>query len=194
MPIICLPPVYKTCNMYKYIKLSLKQIHWQHKRLFWLNITLITIVLDQATKMLALDLLKYNQPVIVITDWFQFRLLYNPGAAFSLLADAGAWKHLFFFSIGSIISLALLLWLWTGKALNKKLCSAICLIIGGAAGNLIDRFHYSYVIDFIQLHYHNLYYYPAFNIADSAITIGALLLIYDSFTDQQHKNQTQHTR
>lgn len=175
--------------MFKKLHLdAFKPIHWQHHRLFWLGITLLVIVLDQTSKNLALNFLNFNDPVTLIPNWFEFRLLFNSGAAFSLLADAGQWKHIFFFAVGTLICLVLLFWLWTGKILNRLLCTSITLIIGGAIGNLIDRFHYGYVIDFIQWHYKDVYYYPTFNIADSAITIGALLLIYDNLLHHKKKS------
>ena len=167
-----------------------KNLHWQHHRLWWLQLALLIIVLDQLTKNLALNLLNYNDPVILIQNWFQFRLVFNSGAAFSFLADAGHWKQIFFFTIGTLVCLVLFFWLWTGKALHKLLCISVTLIMGGAIGNLIDRLNYTYVIDFIQWHYKDIYYYPTFNIADSAITVGAFLLIYDSLVNQKPQKNT----
>lgn len=181
--------------MIRYLKNFLRGVNWQHKRLLWLVISVLILVTDQYTKALALQLLHYNKPLTVISGWFEFRLLFNTGAAFSLLANAGNWTHVFFVTLTMIICVLLLLWLWTGRELHKKMCLALTLITGGALGNLMDRLYHGHVVDFIQLHYHHLYYYPAFNIADSAITIGALLLLYDSFTGADHaQNETKNSK
>ena len=164
-----------------------KNLHWQHHRLWWLQLALLIIVLDQLTKNLALNLLNYNDPVIVIQNWFQFRLLFNSGAAFSFLADAGHWKQIFFFTVGTLVCLILFFWLWTGKALNRLLCISVTLIMGGAIGNLIDRLNYGYVIDFIDVRGIPGWKY-IFNTADVMIHLGIWpLVLLTLFTKQEEE-------
>ena len=146
------------------------------KSSIWLSI--LVVVLDQTTKYLAETLLIVHQPVPVLS-WFNLMLTYNTGAAFSFLADASGWQRWFFLGLGSVASLGLVIWLMRLKSEEKGLTIALALILGGAVGNLIDRAWLGQVIDFIQLYYDH-WYWPAFNIADSAITLGAGLLVVDS--------------
>jgi signal peptidase II len=146
------------------------------KQWWWLSA--LVIVLDQATKYLAETLLVMHQPVPVMPS-FNFMLTYNTGAAFSFLAGAGGWQRWFFLGLGSLVSIGLIIWLRRLKPGEKWLAAALALILGGAIGNLIDRAWLGQVIDFIQLYY-DRWYWPAFNIADSAITLGAALLVLDS--------------
>jgi signal peptidase II len=111
-----------------------------------------------------------------------FTLLHNTGAAFSFLADASGWQRGFFITLGTVVSLALIVWMWRMPRGEKLLPLALSLIVGGAIGNVIDRIAHGYVIDFIHAHW-GAAYFPAFNIADSAITIGAVLLILDAFRE-----------
>lgn len=145
----------------------------------WLWISLLVVVLDQATKLIAESYLTFQVPVGII-PMFNFTLVYNEGAAFSFLSDAGGWQRWFFIGLSFVISIVLIVWLGKLKANQKLLTIAIALILGGAVGNLIDRSIYGHVIDFIDIYYQQ-HHWPAFNIADSAISIGALLLIIDSF-------------
>lgn len=144
---------------------------------FWLSV--LVIALDQATKTLAETLLVMHRPVPVLPS-FNLMLTYNPGAAFSFLADAGGWQRWFFLGLGAAVSIGLSVWLHRLKPEEKRLALALALILGGAVGNLLDRVWLGQVIDFIQLYY-DRWYWPAFNIADSAITLGAMLLVLDSF-------------
>ncbi|HRX70344.1 MAG: lipoprotein signal peptidase [Candidatus Competibacteraceae bacterium] len=144
----------------------------------WIWLSLLVIVLDQATKYLAETLLVMHQPVPVI-PFFNLMLTYNTGAAFSFLADAGGWQRWFFLGLGMLVSIGLVIWLTRLKPQEKWLAVALALILGGAIGNLIDRAWLGQVIDFIQIYY-DRWYWPAFNIADSAITAGAVLLIVES--------------
>ena len=144
----------------------------------WIWLSLLVIVLDQATKYLAETLLVMHQPVPV-TPSFNLMLTYNTGAAFSFLADAGGWQRWFFLGLGTLVSMGLVIWLTRLKPQEKWLAVALALILGGAIGNLIDRAWLGQVIDFIQIYY-DRWYWPAFNIADSAITAGAVLLIVES--------------
>ena len=144
----------------------------------WIWLSALVIVLDQATKYLAETLLVMHQPVPVMPS-FNLMLTYNTGAAFSFLADAGGWQRWFFLGLGALISIGLVIWLMRLKSEEKWLAVALTLILGGAIGNLIDRAWLGQVIDFIQIYY-DRWYWPAFNIADSAITAGAVLLIVES--------------
>ena len=148
----------------------------------WLWISILVIVLDQATKLLADHFLNYHQPVAII-PMFNFTLLYNKGAAFSFLSDAGGWQRWFFTIVSAVISIVLIIWLRKLKASQKLLITSVALILGGAVGNLIDRSFYGHVIDFLDVYYQQ-HHWPAFNIADSAISIGAVLLIIDSFKNK----------
>ncbi|MDS4020685.1 MAG: signal peptidase II [Candidatus Competibacter sp.] len=146
------------------------------KQWWWLSA--LVVVLDQVTKYLAETLLVMHQPVSVLPS-FNLMLTYNTGAAFSFLAGAGGWQRWFFLGLGSLVSIGLIVWLRRLEPGDKWLAAALALILGGAVGNLIDRAWLGQVIDFIQLYY-DRWYWPAFNIADSAITVGAALLIVES--------------
>ena len=143
---------------------------------WWLSGSVI--MLDQVTKFLAETLLTFHQPVPVLPS-FNLLLTYNTGAAFSFLAGAGGWQRWFFLGLGSLVSIGLIVWLQRLKPTETRLATALALILGGAIGNLIDRAWLGQVIDFIQLYYQH-WYWPAFNLADSAITVGAALLVLDS--------------
>jgi signal peptidase II len=151
------------------------------KHFGWLSI--LIIVLDQGTKHLAERLLILHQPVSVLPS-FNLMLAYNTGAAFSLLADAGGWQRWFFLALGLVVSIGLIGWLQRLKPMEKRLALALALVLGGAVGNLIDRIFIGHVIDFIQVYYDH-WYWPAFNIADSAITIGAALMVLDSLLGER---------
>ena len=151
---------------------------------WWLSGSVI--VLDQLTKFLAETLLIFHQPVPVLPS-FNLLLTYNTGAAFSFLASAGGWQRWFFLGLGSLVSIGLIVWLRRLQPTEKRLAAALALILGGAIGNLIDRAWLGQVIDFIQLYYAH-WYWPAFNIADSAITVGATLLVLDSLWSGRSSN------
>ena len=149
--------------------------------LTWISI--LIIVLDQITKQVALARLPLHQIVDVIPgfDWY---LTYNTGAAFSFLADAGGWQRWFFTITTIIISAVILFWIKRVPKDEKLTAVSLCLILGGALGNLIDRIYLGYVIDYIQV-WLGSYPWPAFNIADAAIFIGATILILSSFTGSE---------
>lgn len=150
-----------------------------HKaQLKWLWLAVLVIALDLATKMVAEHFLTYAQPVYVLPV-FDLTLLYNKGAAFSFLANESGWQRWFFTVIAVGVSIALTIWLMTLKSAEKWISIALVLIIGGALGNLYDRLAYGHVVDFLHFHW-GPHYFPAFNIADTAITIGAGMLIIDS--------------
>ena len=150
-------------------------------RFIW--ITLLVLILDQWTKQMASAKLIYGERIAVIPDYFNITLLHNPGAAFSFLSDAGGWQRWFFTSVAFVVSIALIVWLARLPKYNRWLAIALTLILGGAIGNLWDRVLLGYVVDFIQVYYQE-WYWPAFNIADSAISIGAVMLLIDAFRTQ----------
>lgn len=145
--------------------------------LVWLWLALAVFLLDQATKQLAEALLLYGKPVYLLPV-LDFTLLYNPGAAFSFLADQGGWQRWLFTGISIGISLMLVVWLKRLPREQMWLPAALTLILGGAIGNLFDRVVYGHVIDFISVHWERSYF-PAFNLADSAITVGAFMMGID---------------
>ena len=144
----------------------------------WLGLSALVIVLDQLTKYLAEAKLVYAEPLAVIPS-FNLILLYNRGAAFSFLSDAAGWQRWFFVTISLSASVFLVFWLRKLGPQQRLLALALSLVLGGAVGNLIDRLVLGHVIDFIQVYYRN-FYWPAFNVADSAITVGAVLLVWDA--------------
>jgi len=159
----------------------------------WLWLSVITIILDQLTKYIAEAELILHKPVAVISGFFNFTLMYNKGAAFSFLSDAGGWQRILFVFLSTVISIFLFFWLRQiardeEQKHNQMLQIAISLILGGAIGNLIDRAMTGEVVDFIQVYYSS-YYFPAFNIADSAITLGAGLLILDMFLETKRQGK-----
>lgn len=147
-------------------------------KLIWLWVSLLVVVLDQVTKQLATAMLDYARPVELLPV-FDLTLLHNTGAAFSFLASAGGWQRWFFALLAGGVSVVLVLWIKRLKAHETWLAIALALVLGGALGNLYDRVVLSYVVDFISIHYQQRYF-PAFNVADSAITIGAIMLIIDT--------------
>lgn len=159
------------------------------KKMFkWLVITVVIIILDQITKYFALQELLLHQAVHIFPG-FNLTLMHNTGAAFSFLSQAGGWQRWFFIGLASTISIAILIWMHGLSAKKRWLPAALAFVLGGAIGNLLDRINYGYVVDFIEVYYKN-YYWPAFNIADSAITIGAIMLIIDAIwlndTETEH--------
>jgi len=140
-----------------------------------LTIATLALLLDQCTKWLALSHLQLGipQPVLPFLNWL---LLFNPGAAFSFLAQGSGWQRWFFTLLGLAAS-AYIVYLLARTQLSKTMSWALSLILGGALGNVLDRLMFGFVIDFIDCHYGN-WHWPAFNIADSAISIGAALIIW----------------
>ena len=154
------------------------------KPVFWFLLAFVLVLLDQWTKWMASQNLDYGQPMVLLPI-FNFTLLHNSGAAFSFLSDAGGWQRWFFTGVSAIVSVVLIIWICRLKQGQVWLAGGLALILSGAVGNLIDRTLYGYVIDFISVHYEQ-YYFPAFNIADSAITIGAAMLLLDMFINPHH--------
>jgi len=151
----------------------------QPRNLLWLPLVIAIIALDLWTKSLATANLDYGVPVELLPV-FNLTLQHNSGAAFSFLSDAGGWQRWFFSAIAIVVGLFLLAWIVRLQAGQKMLGCSLSLILAGALGNLWDRLELGYVVDFISLHYQS-YYFPAFNIADSAITVGAILMLLDMF-------------
>jgi signal peptidase II len=149
----------------------------------WLWLSLVVIVLDQATKFLVTRFLELYERVEVLPV-LDFTLLHNTGAAFSLLAGASGWQRWFFIGLAAVVSVVLVAWIWRTPRGEKLLPLSLSLILGGALGNVIDRLAHGYVVDFIHVHW-GAAYFPAFNIADSAITVGAALLILDAFREKR---------
>lgn len=146
--------------------------------LIWLWLSALVVVLDHATKFLATQNLTLHDPVPIMPG-FNLTLAHNYGAAFSFLHDAGGWQRWFFLVLAIAISIVLVVWLKRLRAADKWVASAVALILGGAIGNVWDRARLGYVVDFIDVYYQQ-WHWPAFNIADSAISIGAVMLIIDS--------------
>jgi signal peptidase II len=146
----------------------------------WLWISLLVVIADQATKQIAETLLTPHQAVNLL-PYFDWYLTYNTGAAFSFLADAGGWQRWLFTVIAIVMSVIIVQWIRKLPAEETLTSISLCLILGGAIGNLIDRVVLGHVIDYIQI-WLGTYPFPAFNIADAAISVGAVLLILSSFT------------
>ena len=144
----------------------------------WLLLAAVLVALDQLSKQVAEAMLTAYQPVPVL-PFFNLTLMYNPGAAFSFLSEAGGWQRWFFSVLAIAVSGFILGWLWRAQHQGRALPAALALILSGAIGNLIDRLLHGEVIDFIQL-YAGRFYWPAFNVADSAIFCGAVLLVVHS--------------
>ncbi len=144
----------------------------------WLWLTLLVILADQWTKRLITSRLDEFEAVVLLPV-LDFMRLHNEGAAFSFLSNASGWQRWFFITLAIGVSGGILVWLRRLPARGQNLLAAgLCLVMGGALGNVIDRIRLGHVIDFIRVHYAE-WYFPAFNVADSAITIGAGLLILD---------------
>lgn len=155
-------------------------------KVFCLLLAVVVVALDQWTKTLATMHLFYAQPMEILPV-FDFTLHHNAGAAFSFLSDAGGWQRWFFTLLSGLVSAVLIIWILRAREGNKLLVIALAFILGGAVGNVWDRATLGYVIDFISVHWHDSYF-PTFNLADSAITLGAGLLILDMFINpEKHK-------
>ena len=142
----------------------------------WLGIAFIIILVDQFTKTLIIGAFQLGDSHTV-TSFFNIVRVHNSGAAFSFLAGAGGWQRWFFVGLGAVAAL-FIVWMLRNHGGQRMFSWALALILGGAVGNVIDRMLHGYVVDFIQVHYHGTAF-PSFNVADSAISIGAALLILD---------------
>lgn len=136
-------------------------------------IILLGLILDRITKLLVISNIKENE-IVIIKNFFSFSYLENRGAAFGILQN----KQMLLAAVTSLVVLAMIYYLFKYKPSSKLLKISIALIIGGAIGNLIDRFYYNYVVDFIRLHYKDIYDFPTFNVADMLVVCGTFLLAF----------------
>jgi len=155
----------------------------------YLAIAMIILLLDQLSKWSALSNLQMGVPEYVL-PFMNWLLLFNPGAAFSFLAQGSGWQR-WFFTILGLVACIYIIWLLRKSQNDKLLCLALSLIMGGALGNVLDRIMLGAVVDFIDLHYAN-WHWPAFNIADSAICIGAALIIWGELRKSFGKSAQSH--
>lgn len=146
----------------------------------WLWLSIAVIVIDQLTKLWIDSSMTLHERLPLIEGFFDLTLAYNPGAAFSFLADAGGWQRWFFTILSTVVTIILVVWLKRLPAHEKVNAVALALIIGGAVGNLIDRIAYGHVIDFLLVYYQQ-WSWPAFNVADSAISVGVVLMLLAMF-------------
>jgi signal peptidase II len=142
----------------------------------WLGLALLLLIADQFTKVLILGYYRLGDATYV-TSFFNVVRVHNTGAAFSFLSSASGWQRWFFTGIG-IAAALFILWMLKSHAGQKLFSFAMACILGGAVGNVVDRALHGYVVDFLDFHYAN-WHFPAFNIADSAITVGAVCLVLD---------------
>ncbi|HET8903805.1 MAG TPA: signal peptidase II [Saccharospirillum sp.] len=156
------------------------------KQSVWLLIAVAVVALDLWTKSLATQMLQYGRPVEILPV-LDFTLLHNRGAAFSFLSSAGGWQRWVFTVIALAVSIVLVVWTLQLKPHERWLSVTLPLILGGALGNLYDRLTLGYVVDFVHFHWQGRYF-PAFNIADAAITVGAIMMIIDAFWLQPRRN------
>ena len=154
-------------------------------RLGWLWLTVLVLVIDLTSKVYFDNALQMYQQIVVIPDLFSWTLAYNTGAAFSFLADSAGWQRWLFALIAVVVSAVLVVWLKRLGRNDTWLAIALALILGGALGNLYDRIAYGHVVDFILVHWQNRWYFPAFNFADSAICVGAVMLALDMFKSKK---------
>ncbi|MGC6368638.1 signal peptidase II [Pseudomonas sp. S2.OTC.A_B10] len=154
-------------------------------RLGLLVLSVLVLVIDQLSKAHFEGALQMYQQIVVIPDYFSWTLAYNTGAAFSFLADSSGWQRWLFALIAVVVSAVLMVWLKRLGRDDTWLAVALALVLGGALGNLYDRIALGHVIDFILVHWQNRWYFPAFNFADSAITVGAIMLALDMFKSKK---------
>jgi len=155
----------------------------------WLLVTAVVIVLDWYSKQWVSAALELYRPQEVFS-WLNITLAHNYGAAFSFLSDAGGWQRWFFIVLASVVSLMLLVWLLRLPRREWVTALGLALVLGGAIGNLIDRIQLGYVVDFVDVHYAG-WHYPAFNVADSAITCGVILLLLDTVLLAMKRKKTE---
>ncbi len=159
----------------------------RNKQLFFtcLAVSFLIVLGDQILKNWFVDNFTLYQQQPVIPDFFSFTLAYNTGAAFSFLSTAGGWQRWFFIGIAVVVSCVLTVWLARLEPSQKLQATALALILGGAVGNLWDRATMGHVVDFFLVHYQQSWFFPAFNLADIGITMGAGLMILDMFINPE---------
>lgn len=148
--------------------------------IIWYALAVVFLIIDQWTKYIANTVLTFGEPVPVM-PMLNWTLLYNYGAAFSFLADQSGWQKWFFSGLAFCVSIGLIVYIYKAPRIARLLSAGLALVLSGAIGNLIDRVRFGYVIDFIHVHYQNIWHYPAFNIADSAICVGVAFILIDAF-------------
>lgn len=153
-------------------------------RLAWLWLSVLVLIIDQASKYYFEHRLELYEQIVIIPDYFSWMLAYNTGAAFSFLADSSGWQRWLFALIAIVVSVVLVVWLKRLGRDDTWLAIALALVLGGALGNLYDRIVIGHVIDFIFVHWKE-HGFPAFNVADSAITVGAIMLALDMFKSKK---------
>lgn len=159
-------------------------------KLPWLWLSAVVLGLDLWTKQIVLQALDFRERMTLIPGYFDWTHVYNTGAAFSFLAGQSGWQRWFFAVIAIGVAVALVVWLKRLKSDETWVAIALALVLGGALGNLHDRVLLGHVVDFILVHWQDRYYFPAFNLADSAITVGALMLIVDMFKGKKAGEST----
>ena len=153
--------------------------------LLWIGLAALIVVADQFSKVLVMGSFVLGES-LPVTGFFNLVRVHNAGAAFSFLSDAGGWQRWFFTGLGTVAALVMV-WMLRAHAGQRLFCSAVSLILGGAVGNVIDRLLHGHVVDFLDFHWDFLAglflggHFPAFNLADSAITLGAVLLLLDEW-------------
>ncbi|MES9964573.1 MAG: signal peptidase II [Candidatus Sedimenticola sp. 20ELBAFRAG] len=153
----------------------------------WLWLSVIIIGLDQISKQLVESSLMVYETVPLV-PFFNLTLAYNEGAAFSFLSDQGGWQRWFFSALALIVSIIMVFWMKRLQQSEWLIAISLSLIVGGALGNLIDRVLFGHVIDFLDIYYQQ-WHWPAFNIADSAIFIGVIFMLFDAFRGEKEKSQ-----
>jgi len=149
----------------------------------WLWLSALVVALDLVSKAVMSHYLVLHEPVAIFPG-FNLTLMHNPGAAFSFLRDASGWQRWFFTAIALTVSVGIVIWLRRLHTHQRWLAAGLSLILGGALGNVYDRLTLGYVVDFIEVYYRE-WYWPAFNVADSAISVGAVILVLDSFLNER---------
>ncbi len=147
----------------------------------WFLLSLLVLIVDQVSKVTVASSMHLYESIALVPS-FQLTYVHNPGAAFSFLSDAGGWQRWFFIALSSVVSVLISIWLVRLPAALRWQATGLALVLGGAVGNLVDRVLYGYVIDFLDVYYRS-WHWPAFNVADAAITIGAVILLVDSFSN-----------
>lgn len=146
----------------------------------WLWLSFVVVALDQWSKIAITTSMHLYQSIVVIPDYVNLIYVRNMGAAFSFLSEAGGWQRWFFVATTVFVSAFIVIWLFRLKQHETVSAIGLSLILGGAAGNLIDRLLYGYVIDFLDVYYQTIHW-PAFNVADSAITLGVFFMLLENF-------------
>jgi len=158
--------------------MEMRNVSLAGRNLWWLLVSVFVVFVDQVTKFAVVENMEYLQRIPLLS-MLALQRLHNPGAAFSFLADASGWQNWLFMIVALVVSVVIMWWLASlPRSGRRVLALGLALVLGGAIGNVIDRVLYGYVVDFILLHYQS-WSYPAFNMADSAITGGVVLILYD---------------